>query len=38
MMSDNVGVKAEEDIHGKFEQDPVAITSGSIKSEHEVGL
>jgi len=38
MMSECVGVKAEEDSDGKFEQDPVAVTSRSIKSEHEVGF
>jgi hypothetical protein len=37
-MSECVGVKAEEDSDGKFEQDPVAVTSRSIKSEHEVGF
>jgi hypothetical protein len=29
-----VGVKAEEDTDGEFEQDPVAITCRSITSEH----
>jgi hypothetical protein len=38
MMSECVDVKAEEDTDGEFEQDPVAITSGSIKSEYEVGF
>jgi len=38
MMSECVGVKAEEDADGEFEQDPIAITSQSIKSEHEVGF
>jgi len=38
MMSECVGVKAEEDTDGEFEQDPIAITSQSIKSEHEVGF
>jgi len=36
--SECVGVKAEEDTDGEFEQDPVAITSQSIKSEHEVSV
>ena len=36
--SECVGVKAEEDTDGEFEQDPIAITSQSIRSEHEVGF
>ena len=32
--SECIGVKAEEDTDGEFEQDPVVITSRSIKSEH----
>jgi len=35
--SECVGVKAEEDTDGEFEQDPIAM-SQSIKSEHEVGF
>jgi hypothetical protein len=34
--SECVSVKAEEDTDGEFEQDPVAITSQSVKSKHEV--
>jgi len=36
--SECVGVKAEENTDGEFEQDPIAITSQSIKSEHEVSF
>jgi hypothetical protein len=36
--SECVGVKAEEDTDGEFEQDPIAITSQSIKFEHEVSF
>jgi hypothetical protein len=38
MMSECVGVKAEEDTDGEFGQDPVAIMCRSMKSEHEVGF
>jgi hypothetical protein len=36
--SECVGVKVEEDTDGEFEQDHIAITSQSIKSEHEVSF
>jgi hypothetical protein len=36
--SECVGVKAEDDTDGEFEQDPIAITSRSIKSKHEVSF
>ena len=36
--SECVGVKVEEVTDGEFEQDHVAVTSRSIKSEHEVSF